>query len=110
MVQANGEEGERYGRELLLDYDVTHAWRTRAGEFIMKQNTWHKPWSADLERGMGEKNFPRNPGSPGWPARPDLEFSAVGCSPPDDSHPETDGANSRRENHRSVGASLRRSF
>lgn len=58
IVQANGVEGESYGLELFMDYDVTPAWRLRAGGFLMNQKTWLKSWSADLEGGMGEGSFP----------------------------------------------------
>jgi iron complex outermembrane receptor protein len=58
IVQANGTEGESYGLEMFLDYDVTAAWRMRAGGFIMQQKTWNKPGSVDLEGGLGEGSFP----------------------------------------------------
>ncbi len=60
IVQANGVEGESYGLELFLDYEVTSAWRVRTGGFVMRQRTWLKPWSADLEQGNGEGSFPKN--------------------------------------------------
>jgi iron complex outermembrane receptor protein len=58
IVQANGVAGGSRGLELFLDYDVTPAWRLRAGGFVMNQKTWLKSWSADLEGGMGEGSFP----------------------------------------------------
>lgn len=60
IVQANGVEGKSYGLEVFLDYDVTPTWRMRVGGFIMRQNTWLKSWSADLEGGMGEGSFPEH--------------------------------------------------
>jgi iron complex outermembrane receptor protein len=60
IVQANGVKGESYGLELFLDYDVNPAWRLRAGGFIMRQHTWVKPGSLDLEAGKGEGSFPEN--------------------------------------------------
>jgi iron complex outermembrane receptor protein len=58
IVQANGTEGESYGLELFMDYDVTPTWRLRSGGFVMNQKTWNKPGSLDLEGGLGEGSFP----------------------------------------------------
>ncbi|HTL67305.1 MAG TPA: TonB-dependent receptor [Lacunisphaera sp.] len=60
VVEANGGEGSSYGTELFVDYDVTPWWRLRAGGFLMRQENWLKPWSADLEHAVGEASFPRH--------------------------------------------------
>jgi iron complex outermembrane receptor protein len=58
IVEANGGRGRSYGTELFMDYDVTPQWRLRAGGFVMRQENWLEPWSADLEGGVGEDSFP----------------------------------------------------
>lgn len=58
ILEANGSTGKSYGMELFLDYDVTSAWRLRAGGFIMNQENHLKPGSADTEGGWGEASFP----------------------------------------------------
>lgn len=59
IVQANGVDGRSYGFEGFFDYDVTPAWRLRAGGFAMRQETWVKPGHTDLgTNGQGESSFP----------------------------------------------------
>jgi iron complex outermembrane receptor protein len=58
IVQANGVKGSSAGLELFMDYDVTPAWRMRAGGFLMDQETSVKAWSGDVQGGNGEGSFP----------------------------------------------------
>ncbi len=54
----NEAAGRSYGLELFADWDVAPWWRMRAGGFVMRQETWLKPGSGDLEKGFGEASFP----------------------------------------------------
>lgn len=58
IVQANGVGGRSHGLEWFVDYDVTSAWRLRAGGFVMQQETWIRPGGADTEGARGESSFP----------------------------------------------------
>ncbi len=58
IIIANGAEGDSYGMEVFVDWDVRPWWRMRVGGFSIDQNTHLKPGRTDSERGIPEASFP----------------------------------------------------
>jgi len=54
VVLANGLKGKSYGAELTADYQVTGAWRLRAGYTEMRVSTEPKPGSTDTTRSSSD--------------------------------------------------------
>jgi iron complex outermembrane receptor protein len=54
IVLANGLRGKSYGAELTADYQVTSAWRVRAGYTEMRVRTEPKPGSTDTTRASSD--------------------------------------------------------